>query len=58
MVDRSETPQQRRARYLRLAVEAEANAKRCNSPDLREAYLALARSWNQLAGDTKSTDSE
>jgi hypothetical protein len=52
----SETPEQRRARYLRLAAEAEAAAKRCKAPDLRDAYFALARSWSLLARDIGSTE--
>jgi hypothetical protein len=51
MADSSETLEQRRARYLRLATEADSAAKRCASPDLRDAYLALARSWTLLARD-------
>jgi len=50
----SETPEQRRARYLRLAAEAEAMAERCRGSDLRSAYVALARSWTLLAQDIKS----
>lgn len=49
----SETPEQRRARYLRLAAEAEAMAEQCRSSDLRVAYLALAKSWTLLAQDIK-----
>jgi hypothetical protein len=48
-----ETPEQRRARYLRLAAEAQAIAARCRGTDLRDAYLALARSWTLLANDIK-----
>jgi hypothetical protein len=54
MVESPETPEQRRARYLRLAAEAESAAKRCATADLRDAYLALARSWNLLARDASS----
>lgn len=50
----SETPEQRRARYLRLAAEAEAMAEQCRGIDLRDAYLELARSWTLLAQDIKS----
>jgi hypothetical protein len=48
-----ETPKQRRARYLRLAAEAQAAAEECRGGELREAYLALARSWALLANDVK-----
>jgi hypothetical protein len=53
MSEPNETPAQRRARYLRLAAEAEASAEQCRSADLRDAYLALARSWALLARDVK-----
>jgi hypothetical protein len=53
MSEPSETPDQRRARYLRLAAEAEAIAAQCRGPELREAYFALARSWALLAKDIK-----
>ena len=56
MSDFSETPEQRRARYLRLAAEAEAVAEQCRSSELRSAYLALARSWTLLARDIKSDE--
>ncbi len=49
----SETPEQRRARYLRLATEAEAMAEQCRGSDLRSAYMALARSWTLLAQGIK-----
>lgn len=53
MSERFETPDQRRARYLRLAAEAEGIARQCRDPELRTAYIALARSWTQLASDIK-----
>jgi hypothetical protein len=56
MSEPPETPAQRRARYLRLAAEAEAIAVRCRGSDLRDAYLALARSWTLLANDIKSDE--
>ena len=56
MSEPSETPGQRRARYLRLAVEAEAAAAQCRGTELREAYLTLARSWALLAKDIKPDD--
>jgi hypothetical protein len=51
-----ETPEQRRTRYLRLAADAETAAAKCRSPDLRDAYLALAKSWLLLAKDVKGDD--
>jgi len=56
MSEPSETPVQRRARYLRLAAETEAIAGQCRGGDLRDAYLALARSWTLLASDVKSNE--
>jgi hypothetical protein len=53
MSDSPETPEQRRARYLRLAAEAEAIARQCRGVELREAYMALARSWTLLANDVR-----
>jgi len=58
MSDSSETPEQRRARYLRLSAEAEASARRCPGTDLRDAYLALSRSWALLAKDVKAKPDE
>jgi hypothetical protein len=53
MSEPNETPMQRRARYLRLAAQAEAAADACRSSELRDAYLALARSWVLLAKDVR-----
>jgi len=58
MSEPSETPDQRRARYLRLAAEAQAVAAQCRGAELREAYLALARSWALLAKDVKPGDDD
>jgi hypothetical protein len=58
MPERSETPEQRRERYLRLAAEAEAIARQCRGADLRDAYLALSRSWTLLARDVKARSDE
>ena len=58
MSEPSETPDQRRARYLRLAAEAKAVAAQCRGAELREAYLALARSWTLLAKDVKTGDDD
>jgi hypothetical protein len=49
--DPSETPEQRRTRYLRLASEAEELASRCRDSVVRDAYLALAKSWKSLAAE-------
>jgi hypothetical protein len=53
MSEPRETPAERRGRYLRLAAEAKATAEQCRGSDLRDAYLALARSWALLARDVK-----
>jgi hypothetical protein len=58
MPEPKETPAQRRARYLRLAAEAEDTAEQCRSADLRDAYIALARSWTLLARDVKLDEAD
>ena len=45
----TETPEERRARYSRLAIAAAAAAARTQIPDVRTAYLLLAESWSNLA---------
>jgi hypothetical protein len=47
----SETPQQRRERYLRLAEEAEAFAKRVTVETVRDHYLRLAQGWRDMAAE-------
>jgi len=49
VADSSETPEDRRARYLRLSQEVEELASRCRDEEVRSAYLALSRSWRALA---------
>ena len=56
MSEPSETPDQRRARYLRLAAEAEAIAGQCRGADLREAYIGSCAVLDALAKDIKSDD--
>ena len=56
MLATPETPKERRARYLRLASDAEAIARQCRGPELRDAYLALARSWTLLANDVRADE--
>jgi len=48
--DPSEDVEQRKARYLRMAAEAEASAVRSADPETQEAYLNLSHSWISLAG--------
>jgi len=49
VADPSETPDERRTRYLRLAEEVEELSTRCKDIEVRDAYLALALSWRTLA---------
>ena len=59
----TETPDQRRARYARLAIAAAAAAARTQITEVRTAYLLLAESWSNLAkadrlpGDADLSDS-
>ena len=46
-----ETPQQRLLRYRKLAMQAAEMAGKSYSGELRDAYTALAESWNALAQD-------
>ena len=46
-----ETPQERRARYLRLAREAKELAAKSKTLQMREACLAMAQSWLALASE-------
>ena len=46
-----ETPEQRRARCLRRATEAELCAKQATAPSVRENYLRIAKSWRDLGED-------
>ena len=48
-----ETPQERRERYLRHAQEAEELASHSRNPEIRAAFLRVARSWETLAGEVK-----
>jgi hypothetical protein len=48
-----ETPQERRERYLRHAREAEELAGHSRNPDIKAAFLRVARSWERLASEIK-----
>ena len=48
MVERIETLQEQRRRYLRRAEEAVQHAAAAQSADLRHAYLKLSESWLAL----------
>jgi hypothetical protein len=51
----AQSPEQKRQRYLRLAIEARELSERC--PDsLRGAWLASAESWERLAGRLREVD--
>ncbi len=47
----TESPLERRARYLRLAGEAKELAAKSKTVQMREACLAMAQSWLALASD-------
>jgi|HubBroStandDraft_4_1064222.scaffolds.fasta_scaffold2879333_1 hypothetical protein len=49
-----ETPEQRRARCLRRATEAELCAKQATAPSVRENYLRIAKSWRDLGEDIEA----
>jgi hypothetical protein len=44
-----ESPEERRARYRRLAIAAAAAAARVPTAQARSAYLILAETWSSLA---------
>ena len=48
-----ETPQQRLERYLDRAREAAELANRSHDPEIAQAFLAIARSWERLAKEVK-----
>jgi hypothetical protein len=52
--DRSESRQDRAARYRKLAKEADDLAIRCTSTQTRESCARIARSWRLLADETES----
>ena len=47
------TTEERAAEYRRLGVEATRRASESRYPDVRENYLAVARSWDQLASEAE-----
>ena len=49
MPDQQETPQERHARLLRMAKEAESAAAKSPDPDEKRRWLEFARSWLALA---------
>ena len=44
-----ETLQERRKRYLQLAAEREAFAKRASDPTVQDTYLTAAKAWRKMA---------
>jgi len=44
-----ESPEERRARYSRMAIAAAAAAARMPTAEARSAYLILAETWSDLA---------
>jgi len=53
MTIEEETPQQRLERYLDRAREATELANRSHDPEIAQAFLAIARSWERLAKEVK-----
>ena len=53
-----ESPQERKARYQRLAIAAAAAAARVPTAEARAAYLILADTWSNLAKDDDAGDAE
>jgi hypothetical protein len=50
----AEEPQERRARFLRLAIAAAVTAAKVPLPQVREAYLRLARHLRAEADRTQN----
>ena len=50
--DNLESPDEKRARYLRLAEEANRYAVRARRLEMREACLTMVQSWLGLARDS------
>jgi len=48
---RTETPQQRRERFLRLAAEAVAESFRVYGQEHQQTWEAIARAWITLANE-------
>jgi hypothetical protein len=44
-----ESAEERRARYIRMAIAAAAAAARSPMPEVQMAYLLMAESWSSLA---------
>lgn len=51
MYQAAESVQQRRERYLRMAIAAHEAGARCPNLDIRARFLDIARSWEILAGE-------
>ena len=52
-IESAEAPDQRRARFLRLAIAAAVTAAKVPLPQVREAYLRLARHLRAEADQTR-----
>jgi hypothetical protein len=55
MVVLVDTPQQRRDRFLKLAVEAETAAAKVSDPNAKAAWIDFAVSWMMMASDIPRT---
>ena len=47
----SETPQERKKRYLQYAADAEAFAKRVPDEAVRSHFLYLAKCWREMVAE-------
>jgi hypothetical protein len=54
MIDPFETPQERRARYLRAAIEAREIGLQALNEGMRERYLKLETIWLTLADEVET----
>jgi hypothetical protein len=50
MAEPADDPLERLARYRKAAEEAKALAASASTAQLRDAYLGVARTWTDLAG--------
>ena len=46
-----ETQKRWRYHYLQLATYARANAARCSEPEMRDEFLAAAKTWQLMADE-------
>lgn len=56
MDNTSETRQERRQRYLRLAADAETTGAKQKEPGARKAWADLAKGWRAMAHELLKKD--